>query len=318
MKPEVSVVIPCFNAEATIVRALRSVVDQHFEELEIILVDDGSSDGTVAAAESLGLANLVITANPGRKGASAARNRGIALAKGRYIAFLDADDAWLPGKLQSQIRALEANPEAVFVSARCRAVKEGSDQEGWLYDRLEPRSGKEVWRTLLAYNFIGTPSVVVRREALDRAGPFDESLAVAEDQDLWIRLSMLGELEFIDRPLVRVYLRAGSLSNENVLWRVDHEIAMVRRHVKALGNRISASERRRILGTRYTRVGRHLYLSHPWIGLKLLGRAMLCGNSVMSNFVYLGTSSRPALYAKQRVKTLLRGERSRSIQKLKT
>lgn len=314
----VSVVIPCFNAGDTIVRALRSVVEQRFESLEIILVDDGSTDRTVEMVKRLDLPNLTLAANPGRRGASAARNRGIELARGRFVAFLDADDAWLPGKLEAQIRALEANPRAVFASSRCLAVKEGTDQESWLYDRLQPQSGADVWHTLLAYNFIATPSVVVRREALDRAGPFDEKLAVAEDQDLWIRLSMLGELEFIDRPLVRVYLRAGSLSKENVLWRVEHEIAMVRRHVEALGPRIAPAERRRSLGTRYTRVGRHLYLSHPWIGLKLLGRAILYGDSVLPNLAYLGTSSRPALYAKQLLRPLLRGSRERRVEKLKT
>ncbi|MEX2628689.1 MAG: glycosyltransferase [Tistlia sp.] len=312
---QVSVVIPCFNAEETIVRALSSVVEQRFEDLEIIVVDDGSSDRTVEAVKSLGLPNLVLAANPGRKGASAARNRGIALAKGAFIAFLDADDAWLPGKLTAQLAALESNPAAVFASSRCIAVKEGTEEESWLYDRLEPRSGPEVWRTLLAYNFIGTPSVVVRREALAQAGPFNEALRVAEDQDLWIRLSMVGDLAFVDRPLVRVYLRAGSLSNENVLWRVENELAMVRRHVATLGSRITPAERRTILGTRYTRVGRHLYLTHPRLGLQLLSKAILQGDSVLPNLAYLVMSSRPALYAKQIVKPMLRS--ARRSQKIK-
>ncbi len=309
--PRVSVVIPCLNAEDTVVRALQSVVRQAFDDLEIILVDDGSTDGTVAAARSLGLPNLTIAESPGRQGAAAARNRGIERARGAYVAFLDADDEWLPGKLEAQLAGLEANPRAVFASSRCLAVEEGSGRETWLYDRLEPTSGPEVWRTLLAYNFVGTPSVVVRREALDRAGPFDETLNVAEDQDLWIRLSTLGELVFVDRPLVRVYLRAGSLSNENVLWRVEHEISMVRRHVAALAPQMTEAERRRVLGTRYTRVGRHLYLSHPKTGLKLLARAIRYGDSVGSNLLYLATSSRPALVAKDLLRPLVRTLRSR-------
>lgn len=314
----VSVIIPCLNAEETIVRALRSVVAQDYADLEIVLVDDGSTDNTVAAARSLGLPNLVVAESPGRQGAAAARNRGIDMAKGSFIAFLDADDEWLPGKLAAQMAALEANPRAVFASSRCLAVQEGTTHESGLYDRLEPRAGAEVWRTLLVYNFIGTPSVLVRRDALLRAGPFDETLNVAEDQDLWIRLSMIGELVFIDRPLVRVYLRAGSLSNENVLWRVENELAMVRRHVDALGPRISSVERRKILGTRYTRVGRHLYLSHPGTGLRLLARAMLYRDSIASNALYLVTSSRPALVAKDIVRPAIRLARDRRVQKLKT
>lgn len=317
MTPLVSVVIPCFNAEETIVRALTSVTEQHFKSLEIIVVDDGSEDRSVEIVRGLGLSNLVLAESPGRAGASAARNRGIALSKGEFVAFLDADDEWLPDKLQAQLDALRARPEAVFASARCLAVEEGTQREFGLYEGLEPRSGRDVWRTLLAYNFVGTPSVLVRREALVRVGPFDERLHVAEDQDLWIRLSMIGELVFLDRPLVRVYLRSKSLSNENMLWRLENELTMVRKHVDALGPRLSRAERRNILGTRFSRVGRHLYLSYPTIGLRLLLKAILYRKDVLRNSTYILTSSRPALFAKNLIRPFLRNSSIERTRKMK-
>ena len=195
-----TVVIPAHNATAFLGEALRSALDQTFEDLEIVVVDDGSTDATAALAASFGEVVRVIL-QPNR-GPAAARNRGIREARGRFIAFLDADDLWDAEMVSSQVAALEADPAIGLVSTNC-----------WYTDgrRLVPvvrtaqriaHSG-HVYRRLVRENFIVTSTVMARRECLDAVGGFDEALHVSEDYDLWLRLSRVYPFRFLDRPLAR-------------------------------------------------------------------------------------------------------------------
>jgi glycosyltransferase involved in cell wall biosynthesis len=293
-QPLVSVVIPCRNAAATIDRALRSVRAQTYAPLEIILVDDASTDETAARLAAWQAPDLRVLRLPRNGGAAAARNAGIAEARGTFVAFLDADDEWLPEKLARQVAALAAQPAAALIGCRSRYVRNDGGAEILLHGDRAAATGTEAWRVLLAHSFLATPTVVVRRAALERVGGFDAALPLGEDQDLWIRLALIGAVAFIDQPLVRVHQQSGGLSGRHPESDADIVLPMLRRHVAALRPRLTRSEVRRIFASRYGEIGRNLYPARPLRGFGLIARAILLGDRPGRNLLYLSKASPPA------------------------
>lgn len=299
---DVSVVIPARDAAGTLARALRSVLDQAPPPAEVIVVDDASRDDTAALAEST--PGVTVIRLPAPSGAAAARNAGIAAATRPYVAFQDADDEWLPGKLARQMALFAADPGLDFVACGARLFGLDGADRGPLYDGCIPRAGAEAWRGLLARNTIATPCVVARRQALLDAGGFDAALPVAEDQDLWIRLALRGRLGYVDAFLVRVHVTRISVSGVGTplgsRQQIEVTIPMVRRHVTALRDRLSAAERRRILGERLGRVGRAAYSDrHYRPGLAMVAQAMLHGHRPLENALFLAIASPPARWLKR-------------------
>lgn len=185
----VSVVIPCFNNAATISRALTSVITQTQPPLEIIVVDDASSDDSCIvlhrwADEAVG-ANIRLISLPDNQGAAAARNKGWELAKGEYVAFLDADDYWLPHKIECQYGYMQANPDVALCGhSHCLSTDRP--------DVLNDRSLQTEWispRRLLISNPMVTPSVMVRTDVPFR---FMEGKRHMEDHLLWMEIAMSG------------------------------------------------------------------------------------------------------------------------------
>jgi glycosyltransferase involved in cell wall biosynthesis len=180
----ISVIIPTFNRAHCVARALKSVKAQELSNIEVILGDDGSTDGTVEAVTSC-MPEAIVVRMKKNQGASAARNAALKLASGDFIAFLDSDDEWLPGKLQQQVRFLEENPEfGLCGSGHILACKDGFQRE---FLGKNPSD----WRKELhiAESFHAASTSVVRREALESVGFFDENLRVLEDWDWLLRIS---------------------------------------------------------------------------------------------------------------------------------
>jgi teichuronic acid biosynthesis glycosyltransferase TuaG len=199
--PLVSVVIPTYNYARYLPQAIDSALAQAATDLslEIIVVDDGSTDETPEVARRFGSA--VRYERQANRGPSAARNRGVAEARGEYVAFLDADDHWLPDKLIRQLRALAVRRD----TAGCHGaflVRRPSGELGRLA-RYWRRSGHyPTSRDLLRGNSINMSTVLIRREALISTGPFDESLRTAEDWNLWLRLLLAGRrLYYLNQPV---------------------------------------------------------------------------------------------------------------------
>jgi glycosyltransferase involved in cell wall biosynthesis len=189
--PRVSIVLPTRDRAGELRGAVDSVLRQTFEEWECIVVDDGSRDGTPELALELAREDRrvrTIRRDPGGS-LAAARNAGLALARGDLVAFLDDDDRWLPGKLALQVRLLEEDREAALVFGR---VELFGDAAG-VWPRRPPPPRPDL-RALLASNFVPVSAAVARRRAVEDAGAFDESLRVAEDYDLWIRLALRSPL----------------------------------------------------------------------------------------------------------------------------
>jgi glycosyltransferase involved in cell wall biosynthesis len=213
--PAVTVVIPAFNAEPYIGDALASVRDQTLTDLEVILVDDGSTDGTIAEAKrSAGSLDLTIVCQK-NAGPSAARNAGIRRARGRHCAFLDADDTMLPELLAAQAELLDADPEVGLVLTDVMTFDERGTIHASRWSLSDPVAGSVLDRLLLD-NFITTSAVMAPTKYLCEAGLFPEDRRVAEDYELWLRLASRWKVALIDRPLVRYRYSSGSLSSDRL------------------------------------------------------------------------------------------------------
>jgi glycosyltransferase involved in cell wall biosynthesis len=193
--PAVSVVVPAHQAASTLRTALESLLAQRPEPAEVIVVDDGSTDATAEIARGFSGVRVISQANAGP---SAARNAGIAEASGPWVAFCDADDAWLPGKLAAQLQVAQSRPEVSLIAGDW--VRSGSAAPAEVAHNV----GLSVfdYRDVLVLNRFQTSTVLARKSLLEQAGGFVPALDGAEDWDMWLRCARLGELIKIDAPLV--------------------------------------------------------------------------------------------------------------------
>src|SRR5438105_4238356 len=216
--PAVSVIIPFYNAARFVRETLESVFAQIFRDFEIVCVDDGSTDDSLAiiadAASAHGQAVRVVRGPRG--GNPMAKNRGAGEARGQYLAFLDADDLWYPRKLQQQAEVLEKNPQAVLVHCDFDEI----DEAGHLLRRClaaiaQQASRKDPWVQLIGpYPWILPSVMMVRRTAFERIGGFDPTLWYNEEADLCLRLRSLGEFVFLEDAGTAKRVHPASMSRE--------------------------------------------------------------------------------------------------------
>ena len=184
-KEGVSVVMPAYNSERTIARAIESVFAQNTRDLELIVVDDGSRDGTRDLIKKY--KRRVRYARQKNQGVSAARNLGIRLSAKKFIAFLDSDDEWLPGKLSRQFELFREHPEVGLTATGINCM----DENGRLIRTFQVERTGSVLDRLIEGNFIPTSSVVLRKDVLAKTkGPFQKGYSYGEDYLLWIELSL--------------------------------------------------------------------------------------------------------------------------------
>ncbi len=197
-QPRVSVIIPTYNRATLLKEAVASALAQTYRDFEVLVVDDGSTDGTLGAlAPFLGQVKLLRLSR--RRGVSAARNLGISAARGRWLAFLDSDDLWLKEKLARQMAFLEDNPDCLI----------GQTEETWIRHgvRVNPplthlKAGGQIFIRSLERCMISPSAVILHRSLLEENGAFDENLPAAEDYDLWLRLTWRYEVGLVKEPLV--------------------------------------------------------------------------------------------------------------------
>ncbi|GAB4250125.1 MULTISPECIES: glycosyltransferase family protein [Deferrisoma] len=228
--PHVSVVIPTHDRLGLVDEAVASVLEQTFPDLELVVVDDGSTDGTaehLAARFPDPRLRIVVQEN---RGASAARNRGAAETSGEWLAFLDSDDRWLPRKLERQLEALAAHPdhpaayteEIWYRNGRwANPRKIHAKYSGWIFERCLPLC------------IISPSSILMRREVFEALGGFDESLPACEDYDLWLRLAARHPVLLVpERLIVKRNGHPGQLSQAHfgldrfrvrALWKVAYD-----------------------------------------------------------------------------------------------
>ena len=196
--PKVSVIIPTYNRLPMLKEAVDSVLAQDFEDFELIVVDDGSTDGTAGEVIKYG-GRVKLLQHKENRGVSAARNSGIFHAKGKYIGFLDSDDLWVKGKLRIQVNFLDENPhyplcytDEIWIrkGKRVNPMLKHTKYSGWIFEKCLPLCT------------ISPSSVMMRKTLFPRVGLFDEALPVCEDYDFWLRVSTRFPVFFIDKKMI--------------------------------------------------------------------------------------------------------------------
>ncbi|NPA73543.1 MAG: glycosyltransferase [Epsilonproteobacteria bacterium] len=215
----ISVVIPTYNRQGLVKRAIESVINQTLKPQEIIVVDDGSSDDTKKVLQNYPVCYIY---QP-NQGVSAARNRGIKEAKNEWIAFLDSDDEWQEEKLQKQADFHKLNKDILFSHTGERWIRGGKEVK---YPKRLKKPYGDCFLDNLSTCKIAASSVMVHKKVFDKVGYFDEEFRVCEDYDFWLRVSYGFEVGLVDEPLIVKYAGHSQLSNQ--IFTID------RYHIKSL------------------------------------------------------------------------------------
>ena len=197
MTPGVSVIIPTYNRRAMLLEAIDSVLAQSTRAFELIVIDDGSNDGTAEHLKSLG--DNMRTARLEHCGPAAARNRGVAMANAPLIAFLDSDDLWAPTKLERQLDFMRANPDCAILQTSEIWIRDGRRVNPGI--RHRKRAG-DIFVDSLRTCLISMSATMMRADLFRSFGGFDEVMTAAEDYDLWVRILIDHEAGLLDEPLV--------------------------------------------------------------------------------------------------------------------
>jgi glycosyltransferase involved in cell wall biosynthesis len=221
VSPEVSVVIPTHDRSDLLSLTLRTVLWQRDVDLEIIVVDDGSTDDTVHMVEGIGDQRILLLHHVVAQGVSAARNRGIGEARGEWIAFLDDDDLWAPDKLRLQLKAARGSKRTWAYGG---AVK--IDAAGKIIGGTPPPAPEDLMARLPRWNLVpgGCSNVIVTSEALSQAGEFDRRLVNLADWDLWIRIGRTGPPARVPDPLVGYRIHGANASRNSALIMSELEL----------------------------------------------------------------------------------------------
>ncbi len=241
-KPLVSIVIPAYNASDYVREAVDSALNQTYKPIEVIVVDDGSTDGTSRILESYSKSGKIIYIRQGNKGLAGARNAGIKVAKGSYIALLDADDIFLRERISKQVAALEAN--SGFGVCYCDLLHFLDGPRRVFYHHRYPHPSGGILEPLLHRQFINPLTVMARKTVFEKYGYFDENLRRSEDWDLWLRWAHRGvKFYYLDKILAHYRMRnVGNLSS------IESEPLMKLKNLEVfarLGNELSETEKNR-------------------------------------------------------------------------
>ncbi len=226
----VTVVIPTRNRCGLLQRTLGTVFAQQHADLDVVVVDEGSTDDTPEMLERLPYDRLTVLRHEQAKGVSAARNAGIAAATGQWVAFVDDDDIWSPAKLHAQLAAVEDRPGAGWACAGAVRVNEQLELRG--HEKAPVAS--TITDTLLGRNVIpgGASGVLARTDLVRKVGGFDVALSNLADYDLWIRLGLAAPLGVVDRPLVGYRVAASGMAHN--VRRSERELDYIERKYRAV------------------------------------------------------------------------------------
>jgi glycosyltransferase involved in cell wall biosynthesis len=236
---KVSVIIPTYNRESTLSRAIDSVLKQTYRNFEVIVVDDGSTDNTSRVIEKY--KDRIRYYSKLHSGVSAARNLGLEKSEGTWVSFLDSDDYWLPKKLESQMEYLRKNPDIMIVQTDeywmrndkiVNPMKKHKKYSGWIFEHCLPLC------------IVSPSAVLIHQKVFNDVGVFDESFPVCEDYDLWLRVSLKYKIALIPEKLV---VKTGGHSDQlsRKYWGLDRY--RVRALEKVLNDDLSPLQKRLVL-----------------------------------------------------------------------
>jgi glycosyltransferase involved in cell wall biosynthesis len=225
--PKVSVIIPTYNRAHLISETIKSVLDQTFQDFEIVVIDDGSTDNTREVVDSFQDPRIRYIYQD-NQGAVVARNNAILASKGEYISYLDSDDALMENALEKHVEVLDRHPEVAFSYGQVYNV----DENGRIINLYKPpykhsyvREGKEEIRDLIFGNYISAETI--RRSCLDEAGGFDTAFIVAEDRELWVRLAKRWSVAYIAEPLIKYRRHTSSIMSTIGIEKVERSHILI-------------------------------------------------------------------------------------------
>ncbi len=195
---KVSVIVPAYNKAELTVKTVESILSQDYQNIEIIVVNDGSTDDTEKKLQVF--RDRIKYHKKDNGGACSARNFGISVAEGEYIALIDCDDVYYPNKISKSVQLLDSHPEFGFMHTAAKLIDDSDNIVGYhSYPNSQVKG--QISHRLVLDNFINNPTVVIRKECFDKVGLFDESIFMPADWDMWIRLSEEFKAGYIDEPL---------------------------------------------------------------------------------------------------------------------
>jgi glycosyltransferase involved in cell wall biosynthesis len=247
--PKVSVCIPSYNHEKYVRAAIESVLEQSFQDFEILVTDDGSTDRTVGELQAIQDKRLSLEVLPQNRGACIALNASIKRGTGEFVAVLNSDDIFLPGKLERQVRFLESRPDvgAVFGYPAFMDENGGSLREDQTFYRetfrVENRSqGQWLRQFFLRGNVLCHPTIVIRRRCYDDVGYYDPALAQLPDLDMWVRLVQRHSIHVLPEPLIGFRILRDNMNasapRQEVIVRLNWEWRRILEHYAALHDRL--------------------------------------------------------------------------------
>jgi len=211
-EPKISVIIPTYNQSECLKEAIESVLNQTYKNIEIIVIDDGSTDNTLGVVGSFD--NKIVCIQQKNKGASSARNIGIKKANGEYLAFLDSDDMWIKNKLEKQIDFIKKNPEIGLLGTGCyQMINIGKV----IHKKIFPNKNEILQKDLIKYNPFIQSSVMVKKDVFNHIDLYDEKFKESEDYDLWLRIAQKYKVANLEQALVtkRYYEKGLSKNKDN-------------------------------------------------------------------------------------------------------
>jgi len=262
-EPQVSVLVPTWNRAAFLRPAIESVLAQSFGDLEVIVIDDGSTDETPDVLAAVGDPRLrVLRLEHG--GISRALNRGLAAARGELVARLDSDDLWLPDLLALETGVLESRPDVEVVYARAEEIDENGDRVDAAPRGRPGRYPGEPFRSMLVEDFICNIAMLAPRRCFLEVGGYDETLATSEDWHLWLRMAQRYRFAFLDRVVARYRRHGGNITSS----RSPDFVGFVEGRTRVLDKIFAEPD----LEPSHRRMRRESYASvHTWSGFVWLG-----------------------------------------------
>jgi glycosyltransferase involved in cell wall biosynthesis len=273
-RPVVSIIIPCYNTAQYLGEAIASALAQTFSEFELLIIDDGSTDSTPEIASCFLSDSRVRYIRQDNMGLSAARNKGIELSQGEFIALLDADDIWDPEKLKSQLDAFDNMPDCGLVFTDYSTFDEygiiASEKNSVILETLNLLDFDTLY---CRNNFIYPSTVMIRRGLFETVGDFDVTLKSAEDYDMWLRIAKASRLAGIGSRLVRIR-QHGSNMSLNIPRMLENEIAVIEKNRSSVHVRIVRKRHAKIY---YLNADRFVHAGKRLDALRLLARGIsLC------------------------------------------
>lgn len=252
----VSVIIPNYNTAKYIADAIESVLSQAYQNFELIVVDDGSTDNTKEVVQKYINQPTFKYIFQENKGLSAARNTGIKASQGEFIAFLDADDIWLPEKLEHQIKLMDSDKVGIVSCSGYTTNEKGEILDTFIKKNYSNRY--LLLRDLSMKNVVsgGGSTALVRKTCFDVIGLFDENLKSSEDWDMWLRIAQRFDIIFVEKPLVKIRVRNNSMcSSSNATKMLRYELLVIDKlfSSKSSLNLFNFLLKRKIYGYRYFR-----------------------------------------------------------------